>query len=297
MFARVTYDLRGTELKVSAEQAWPVSPGLWKTEYGPMDPDTVFYRGGVDLFVFGAAYADAGREVEQLEVKATVGAKFQHRIQVFGDRFWQKQGGKFKATAPKPFREMPLAFSHAYGGKDVWDELEIAYPDNPDGKGYVYEAETAEGKPLPNLEDPDRLIRDWSDRPDPVGTGACSMGFSPRLKNGVEVHSEPIAPGIKKINPVLFNAAFPGMVVPEVQPGDPVAVSGVSPAGPVRFRLPARLPLQTRIKLGDKLIERPLHIDQIGIEPDKKRVFVAYRYHFRYTMVPLQKRLCELLPS
>ena len=37
-----------------------------------------------------------------------------------------------------------------------------------------------------------------------------------------------------------------------------------------------------------------LAVDQIGIEPDENRVFLAWRYPFRYKLIPLQKRACIL---
>ena len=53
--ARVTYDLLGQTLVPAATQSWPISPGPWDSPHGPMEGDELFYRGGVDLFVFGSA--------------------------------------------------------------------------------------------------------------------------------------------------------------------------------------------------------------------------------------------------
>ncbi len=41
--------------------------------------------------------------------------------------------------------------------------------------------------------------------------------------------------------------------------------------------------------------ECPLRIDQLGIEADVRRVFITWRYPFRYVLLPLQKRSCVLV--
>jgi hypothetical protein len=97
-----------------------------------------------------------------------------------------------------------------------------------------------------------------------------------------------------EIRPHLFNAAFPRMIVERVQPGDTVWVDGVHPQGRLMFRLPDIAP-RVRLMFGDEVIDRTLTIDQIGIEADHGRMFVAYRYPFRYVIHRLQKRYCELL--
>lgn len=293
VFTRITYEIRNGTLAVAAEQAWPVSPGPYEFEYGPMDGDDVYKRGGVDLIVFGKARPPGGREVTQLDVHVELGTH-RYRLLVIGDRVWQRQQGKLVASAPKPFREIPLTLEHAYGGKDVWDEAEFPFPANPVGKGYAYEEASAEGKPLPNLEDPDRPVRAWADQPDPVGVAVCPMACVPRLKNSLIIG--PGMTGIKRIMPTLFNSAFPPMIAPRAVPGDVLTITGVSAAGPLSIRLPP-VPVKTRLRLGEQVTEAPLFIDQVGVEPDRQRAFVSYRYHQNYEVVPLQKRSCELLAA
>ncbi len=291
VFARVTYRLEGRELAVADEQSWEVSTGPWDGEYGPMDSDEVFYRGGVDLFVFGSARAPLGKPVPWLEVTVQVGQEFRHRIWVFGERQWVRQGDKLVPTEPVPFRQIPLTQECAFGGKDEWDKLPVPFPDNPDGKGFYLEEATAEGKPLPNLEDPDNRITRWDDRPEPVGTGATTISFGPRARRGAEFDEETGA--LKTIKPCFFNSAFPGLVVPAVSAGDEVIVTNVVESGPFHFFVPES-PLRVWLRFGEERIERELAVDQIGIEPDAGRVFVAWRHPFRYRLIPLQERECVL---
>lgn len=290
LFARVTYDLVNGALTLSKEQPWKVSGPPWDTEYGQMQSDELFYKGGVDLFVFGHARGKAGQAVEESDVQIEVGS-FRRQVKVFGDRVWQRLGENLVPSAPKPFKAMPLTLAHAFGGTDVWDELPVPLQENPGGKGYYLEEEHALGKPLPNVEDPDRLIRNWNDRPDPVGLGPCPYTCALRLRDSVVFDDEGM---LKVLKPTFFNAAFPGMIVPRVEPGERVRLSGVSEDGIVGFTIP-RTTLSVRLQFDEKVIESPLAIDQLGVEVDKRRVFLGYRYPFKYHFVPLQKRSCELL--
>jgi hypothetical protein len=100
---------------------------------------------------------------------------------------------------------------------------------------------------------------------------------------------------LTKMHPTFFNAAFPGMVAPSVEPGDRIAIAGVSPNGLVSVEMPP-LPLKMRLTIGSTVAERPLRIDQVGIQVEKKRAFITYRYPFRYEMHRREARSCELTP-
>jgi hypothetical protein len=290
VFARVTYDIREETLVPTGEQVWQVSGPPWEGPQGPMESDEIFYKGGVDLFVFGHARAPGGRPVTEIEVRIEVGT-FQKRVIVVGDRVWEARGKRLVPSAPKPFSAIPLTPEFAYGGTDKWDELDVSHPDNPRGKGYYLEKENAIGGALPNLEDQEKRITAWEDKPNPVGLTFCPMTSGQRMRNGIELDEKG---SLKAIRPVLFNSAFPDMILERVVPGDRVRLSGLDESGPLAFSIPAT-DLIVRLQFDAELIERPLAIDQVGIEVDARRAFIGYRYPFRYVMYPLQKRSCELL--
>jgi hypothetical protein len=289
VLARVTFDIVSGSLRLSREQIWPVSGPPWDSPYGPMDSDEVFWKGGVDVLLFGHARSPGLRPVSRMQVRLGVGT-WQYSLLVIGDRQWQRRGDALMPSEPMPFTEMPLTLEHAFGGKDEWDGLAVGYPANDRGKGFFVEERHAEGAALPNLEDPDAPIAAWNDQPDPVGVGPCPIGSPLRTRNGIVLDDEG---QLLEIRPHLFNAAFPRMIVERVQPGDTVWVDGVHPQGRLTFRLPDVTP-HVRLEFGDEVIDRTLAIDQIGIEADESRVFVAYRYPFRYVIYPLQRRRCEL---
>jgi hypothetical protein len=84
------------------------------------------------------------------------------------------------------------------------------------------------------------------------------------------------------------------MVVERVRPGDVCRLTGLCEEGPLAFSIPD-LELRTRLTFDPEVVERRLEIDQVGVEVDQRRVFITYRYPFRYVLYPLQRRLAELL--
>jgi len=291
VIARVTYLVgAGGQLQRSEEQPWGVSPAPWVGPAGPMPSDDVFYRGGVDLFVFGEAWTAGGRPAPTSEVRLDVGGRFQAALAVFGDRVWSGRPGALKPSAPRPFVSMPLTLAGAYGGHATWDGLDVAFPANPHGKGFCLAEDHAPGTPLPNLEDARSLVRRWNDTPEPVGTAICPPSFAPRVRAGVTFDE---AGRLTALRGRYFNDAFPALVAPSVEPGDVIGVEGVTPDGPLRFVVPEP-PLAVEVAIGKARVLAPLRIDQLGIEPARRRLFITYRHPFRYGVVPRQRRACVL---
>lgn len=285
---RVTYDL-GPELRPAAEQLWEASVRPFDSPQGEMPGDELFYRGGVDLFVFGHARAPGGRPTASMDVVCEVGDKFRHAVRVFGERRWVGRPlGAPRIGDPEPFREMPLTFDRAFGGKDEWDGLEVPFPANPEGRGFALDARSLAGRLLPNLEHPERLIAAPMDQPEPVGLGLAPLGFGPRTMRHVDF--DPETGMLERLGPGYFNHAFPDMIMPSsVVPGDLLAVHGVREDGPLELVIPP-CPLTAHLSFDDKVIEERPALDQVGVEADEGRAFVSYRWPFRYRMIPEQKR-------
>ena len=92
----------------------------------------------------------------------------------------------FSPSIPERFVETPLSLEHAFGGVAVVDDDKHEFSDNPKGKGFILTESGAAGSPLPNLEDPAKLIERWDDRPDICGFGLCPITCSARIFPGVE---------------------------------------------------------------------------------------------------------------
>lgn len=108
------------------------------------------------------------------------------RLIVFGDRRWEKTlGGSLEPSDAAPFDSIPLSFERAFGGKYTEPPGphpvsglphpggEVFYSLNPNGRGFYKNAASAEGSPLPNIELPDELIKEWDQRPEPAGFSPC----------------------------------------------------------------------------------------------------------------------------
>ncbi len=290
VLVRVSYRLCDGALMPSEEQPWIVSNEPWASPQGAMAGDSAFYRGGVDIFLFGSAVPAGGRPTTDLMVQLCIGTRFQRRVRVFGPRVWRRRLGRLLPTDPQAFTSLPLTLDHAFGGKDSWDGLETPYPENPDGTGFYLVEGGAVDRPLPQIEDPEHLITRWDDRPAPAGLRPCPPSSPVRAKNGTVVRAD----GRLKIRPHFFNDAFPEMIADRVDPGDVVEVAGVSSSGLLRLALPCH-PLRVRLRFGTERHSFPLAIDQVGLEVSEQRVFVSYRYPFRYVIHELQRRSCELV--
>jgi hypothetical protein len=288
--AKATFDMSSGEPRLADEQAWKVAREPLETEHGVIDPEQPCRREGVDLFLFGNAYGARGRKTIAQEVRLEVGT-FSRRVVAVGDRVWRKSLGNLIPSDARPFESMPLTLAGAFGGSTFWDGLELKHPENPAGKGFYGTLQEAVDKPLPNIEEADMLVRKWDDRPTPAGLTFCPMTSALRLSAAFQLDENNIPVGISRR---LFNAAFPRMITPAVSPGEPVRLQGVSPSGPLAWSIPQVRPT-VRLRFDEERIEQPLQIDQVGFEPEKKRMFVSYRFVFRYVIHPGQLRECALV--
>jgi len=234
----------------------------------------------------------ARRPTTRMEVGLDVG-RFSRRVIVTGDRVWRRAGSKLAPSAPVPFTTMPLALKRAFGGEIAWDGLAVKHPDNPDGIGFYSTEEDAVGKPLPNVEEADMPVQAWSDRPLSAGLTFCSIQSHARLSNAIPIDAEG---RVQAITPLFFNAAFPRMIAPSVLAGDAVRLWGVAADGAMTFAIPSA-PARVRLRFDDLVKEHALKIEQVGFEVEKSRLFVSYRFGFRYAVVTGQLRSCELLPA
>ena len=293
---RATFRIEGGKLETDDDPAWPVDGQPYKTEFGEFDADTPFVRDGVDLFVLGNAYPKEpqGRSAS---VEVRVGSQLDYAISVFGDRRWLRGGEELKASEPEPFEAMPLSWERAFGGKSPVSGMpgELPWHANPNGRGFYMDAESAEGQPLPNLEDPDNLIRSWRDQPEPRATAPCPREFSIRALNSAEFDTESKPPKLKRLKPAYFNNANPRLVLRQ-RPvgGERVSVSGVRPGGAsLEFAMPAQA-FHTFVQLADRGYVFPSHLDAIAILAEEERVVFGHRCCFRYRMVPLERRAAVL---
>ncbi|HEY3225739.1 MAG TPA: DUF2169 domain-containing protein [Planctomycetota bacterium] len=134
-------------------------PLTYVSDFAPLKPRT-------DLLLLAACHAPGGKSAAVLRAGFSVGA-FAKTVAVIGKRRWKPGLLAMGQTEPEPFKSMPVTWDRAYGGK--------GYKKNPVGCGRVKEAGD-----LPNIENPDRLLRGPADAIDPAGFAPVHPAWEPR---------------------------------------------------------------------------------------------------------------------
>lgn len=128
-----------------------------------------------ELLVAGDCCTPGGEPLRSVEVEARVGP-IHKRLTVFGDRYWipDPKSERYRMSEPTPFIQAPLVYERAFGG--------ASFPSNPLGKGAepVLDASGQTYRPLPNIEDPKRLISAITDAREPAGFGAYELSWPQR---------------------------------------------------------------------------------------------------------------------
>ncbi|KIG18571.1 putative exported protein [Enhygromyxa salina] len=323
---KLTYDLIGDQaIPAKVEPLYhdirlPETEPRWSpgSDFWPMKMQT-------DVVVRGSAFAPGGAPVPSQMIRVTVGGQ-QKLIAVFGDRAvdWPARGD-VRFGPPKPYTQMPIVWGNAYGGYDPRvpvgsDEMTVAmrgrleydhpgvYPRNPFGKGYVVVDEPAPGLSLPNLEDPQQLLR-----PETLITGdprrwylqplpACyeftnAMMFPRNAWLGVEAwfhppsdaplrevllgalptnwHELPVVAPPDPLPPPVLQEGPIGLVFPPLEAGTPIIIEGMHPERPhVGFHLPRAPKLDFFIE--GKVYASQTQLTTVLIQPDLGRASLTY---------------------
>lgn len=260
-----------------------VSPALANQGAAPVPSllypcDIGLCRPATDLVVLGSAYAPAGRPVATLDVALAVADKT-WTIRVFGDRRFTGNATAPLLSAPLPFSSMPLSWDRAFGGTHARGGEER----NPAGLGHWGKRSRDEIRDLPgpNLEDPRALLRALGDQPPPASWGAVAPSWLPR-RSYAGTYDEHWRRRRAPFLPRDFDSRFLQVAVPSLvqqgylQGGERVALTHLSPAGSLSFRLP-RLTLAARVNIAGQIVRPPLHLEMVLIEPDKGEMELLFR--------------------
>lgn len=133
---------------------------LWKSVASELGEGTAFdeamFKPRAEALLSGSAYPPGGKRAAACAARMQVGS-VDKTVYVVGDRHWTTLG----PSDPAPFRSMPLDWTRAFGGE--------SFADNPVGRGADKVPEGGKARqPLPNLEQPDRLVKSPHDRPPPA---------------------------------------------------------------------------------------------------------------------------------
>jgi hypothetical protein len=244
------------------------------------DMDLVRTKATTDVILLAHAYAPGGRPVTELDIGLRVGPVAK-RLHVTGDRYWK---GK-SASNPQPFMKMPLIYERAYGGVDPasrntptpqWDVR------NPTGTGFALSASGLDGLKLPNIEYPNRLIRNWNDRPPPAGTGPLCTHWEPRVRLAGTYDEKWQQERFPLLPDDFDNRHYQCAPADQQSPqfllgGEPVALLNLDPTGSLQFELPRfLLRFETFFYTGERQEHELPKLHTVIVEPDFPRVSLVW---------------------
>jgi hypothetical protein len=294
----------------------------YESELAPYKPST-------DVVVIGRAYAPGGLPTQQMSVSVQVGSR-KKTLLVTGDRNCaHREGAAPVFTDPEPFTELDINYQRAYGGQDDRSvpDIPFMYPRNFMGRGVVLRnvAAVVEGLPLPNIEDPQDLLTParlfieaperWHLQPLPQGFGwrqrtwypRCALvGAYPAFTAAGTVTPEErmgllprnhIALAKQSRLPLLEshfnNGASFGMIFSNFKQDSEIVLSGLTPAGLLRFTLPAEVP-QIGLDLGPGMQQLDARVHTVSVRPDEAEFDLIWRgacVYPGYSWLPKMKRL------
>jgi hypothetical protein len=269
---------------IEFEDSWVGEPGASSVRY---ESDFGMVKTSTNIALIGHAYPKFP-ERRQVDVGLKIGDTSK-LVRVFGDRFWQESGMGMTTSPPQVFEKMPLVFERAFGGADNSHanpknhEFEAR---NPVGRGFRASTSTAliDGVTLPNLEDPNGLIRSANDRPEPCGLGFTGAHWLPRLRyQGTydEAWMEkrmPLPP--LDFDERFYNSAAPGLTCPDyLLGGEPVVVIGATSDGRRSFRLP-KVSFNCTICIDVDVMDLPVSLNTIVVDTDAEEIVLVWRGSF-----------------
>jgi len=225
------------------------------------DSDLVHTKPGTDILLHGHAYAPSGKPVLWVQVEMQVG-NLVKRLQVFGNRYWEKGLFGLKMTSPEPFTKLPIIYELAFGGVDEFASTQRVLEErNPVGLGFAIKAEHLIEQRVANIEDPTHLITSWKQRPQPMGFGPLARHWLPRRQFAGtydvqwEKTRQPLLP--EDFDERFYLCAPPDQqVTGYLRGGEPVVLYNLSPNSSVsRFQLPSQSPPRFKTWLGKKIVE------------------------------------------
>ncbi|MBC7604112.1 MAG: DUF2169 domain-containing protein [Ramlibacter sp.] len=237
------------------------------------DADMADYKSAVDFVVNGHAHAPEGAMAGRVAVGIDVDGLLRKLLSISGDRFWRGGSLGRTASAPKAFRTMPLVYERAFGGSSAAGHD----PANPVGLGL---AGVASADPQVQSEVPNVEHIEGGKGSTPAGFGFISRAWAPRLAHAGSYDEEWLAkqfPLIPHDFDLRFNQAAPlDQQLASIGGGEMVRVLNMTPEGQWIFRLP-RLDVPMRLRYGDGVIDSPMRIDTVLLEPDLHRIVLRAR--------------------
>jgi hypothetical protein len=293
LLLKATYEIREGGLEPVKEAPWPIHLEPLETPYGTFPGEVASRKPKTDLIVLGRAKAPGGEAVRQMTVSVSLGA-FRHTLAVFGDRVWERAATGLKPTEPRPFREIPITWANAYGGKVASPVFDMPNTDNPVGKGFFLEEREADGVALPNVEDPNALIRSPKDVPRPVGWAPYPLAGGVRMAKLRGADGTPLPFDV--VEPFVMGWAHPDLIVETPAVGTRIEVQGLSAEGTIAAAVPA-CPARAVLVLDEEERKLSPRLDTLVVQAEERRLVVRWRAAAKFEMRPREVRLVRIEPA
>jgi hypothetical protein len=276
------------------------------------ESDFVPFKLATDVVLNGTAYAPGAVPTRSCLVTAQIGER-RKVIQVIGDRVARyTDGSQPVVTDPVPFARMELRYERAYGGTDVYSDLQVPYPypRNRIGRGFVVAntPKSVDNLPLPNVEDPQAPLSAlplclgeyarWQTRPMPAGFGWFPKVWLPRAElagilprdRAVEqklrqAYAKLLPPdqrdpylrnGLRDMDFRFFNGASSSLALPFLRGGEVVATENLTPEGRHSFQLPQDRP-RIGLDVGEGVQQPEVVLHTVMIRMDDQEVDLVWR--------------------
>jgi len=240
---------------------------------GPLDEGLPKSRG--EVLVSGHAYPPGGRPQIACQVRVRLGS-VDKTLRVVGNRHWEQKGAP---SAPEPFSRLPLTYAQAFGGE--------GYALNPLGKGFA-PVSTPKGPvhPLPNVEDPQQLIRSPKDKPAPAGFLPYDVSWPQRVSKAGTYDAQWLKtrfPGFADdLQQSYFNTAPEDQWLPGyLQGGESFSLQHLHPTQPLIEgtlpKLSARAFVTQQTANGKQFLELSTRLDSVWLFPHALRGVLLFR--------------------
>jgi hypothetical protein len=266
----------------------PEFKGLPEASSLNYDSDLHHKKHSTDILIQGDAWAPEAKPVRKLNVSLQIGP-INKVVRIIGDRIWKKSIIGLRMSKPLPFLKMPVTYERAYGGTDLISKdpkhhgWELR---NPVGCGFATKPEHLVGKPLPNIEDPTDLIRNWKDNPKPAGFGPIAGHWSPRVElagtydQNWEENRLPLLPD--DFNETYYQCAPSDQQIPGfLKGGERFLIKNMTPGGRIEFYLPiVTIGFTTHFESGPSVEHHGvLHTVRIITDKNKNKLVLVWHTH------------------
>ncbi|HYI02168.1 DUF2169 domain-containing protein [Hyalangium sp.] len=244
--------------------------------------DVTLLKPATDVLLRGYAYSTPRSRTEAL-IAFRIGT-LKKGVRVFGDRVWERVLRMNRQSEPKPFVKMELTYERAFGGTDTSNPEHVERcEENPVGRGFRGRESRlpVDGAPLPNLEEPGKLLESPDQRPRPACFGPIPPSWKPRpLYAGTydEAWKRDVFPFLPRdFDPRFYQCAPPDQILPGyIQGGEPVVIAGASAQGQIQCALPTMRP-EVTIRMGERTEQPLLQCDTILLDADRPAVTLVWR--------------------